>query len=98
MMPLLCVYSDVLGIAGGALVATGMLDLSLTQYTNEAVAAVTLTSYATGIGKSVVFGVLVAMAGCLRGMQSGKSASAVGDAATSAVVGVLPVPIAQTGS
>ena len=97
MMPLLTVYSDVLGLAGGALVATGMLDLSLTQYTNEAIAAVTVTSYATGIGKSVVFGVLVAMAGCLRGMQSGKSASSVGDAATSAVVTSIVLIVVADG-
>ena len=39
-----------------------------------------------GVSKSVVFGVLVALVGCLRGMQSGRSAEAVGRAATSAVV------------
>jgi len=96
MMPLLTVYANVLGIAGGALVGVGMLDVTLVQYVNESNAAVTLTSYATGIGKSVVFGVLVALSGCLRGMQSGKSASAVGDAATSAVVtGIVLIIVAD---
>jgi len=96
MMPLLTVYANVLGIAGGALVSVGMLDVTLVQYVNESNAAVSLTSYATGIGKSVVFGVLVALAGCLRGMQSGKSSSAVGDAATSAVVtGIVLIIVAD---
>ena len=96
MMPLLCVYSDILGIIGGALVAIGMLDVTVVQYVNETRNAVSLTSYATGIGKSFVFGVLVAIAGCLRGVQCGKSSSAVGDAATSAVVtGIVLIIVAD---
>jgi len=43
-------------------------------------------SIGLGIGKSLVFGVLIALAGCLRGMKCGRDAAAVGQAATSAVV------------
>ena len=39
-----------------------------------------------GVGKSLVFGVLVALAGCMRGIQCGRSSQDVGMAATSAVV------------
>jgi phospholipid/cholesterol/gamma-HCH transport system permease protein len=86
MMPLLCVYSDLLGIVGGLVVGVGMLKLSFIEYLNRTLEAVTLTTFWIGIFHSAVFGVLVALAGCLRGMQSGRSASAVGYAATSAVV------------
>lgn len=86
MMPLLCIYSDLMGIIGGAIVGVGMLDLSITEYVNQTVNGVGLTDFAVGIAKSSVFGVLVAIAGCLRGIQCGRSASAVGLAATSAVV------------
>jgi phospholipid/cholesterol/gamma-HCH transport system permease protein len=86
MMPLLCIYADLLGILGGALVGVGMLDLSVTEYVNETLNGVDLTDFAVGIVKSSVFGVLVAIAGCLKGIQCGRSASAVGLAATSAVV------------
>jgi phospholipid/cholesterol/gamma-HCH transport system permease protein len=86
MMPLLCIYADLLGIIGGGLVGVGMLDLSVTEYVNETVNGVHLTDFAVGIVKSSVFGVLVAIAGCLKGIQCGRSASAVGLAATSAVV------------
>jgi phospholipid/cholesterol/gamma-HCH transport system permease protein len=86
MMPLLCVYADLLGMLGGVIVATGMLDLSLVEYYNETLYAVTLTDFFFGMFKSGIFGILVAIAGCLRGMQCGRSALAVGEAATSAVV------------
>jgi phospholipid/cholesterol/gamma-HCH transport system permease protein len=86
MMPLLCIYGDLMGIIGGALVGVGMLDLSVTEYVNQTLNGVGLTDFAVGIAKSSVFGVLVAIAGCLRGIQCGRSASAVGLAATSAVV------------
>jgi phospholipid/cholesterol/gamma-HCH transport system permease protein len=45
-----------------------------------------MTQVWIGLFHSVIFGVLVAMAGCLRGIQCGRSASAVGEATTSAVV------------
>jgi phospholipid/cholesterol/gamma-HCH transport system permease protein len=86
MMPLLCLYADLMGILGGVVVGTGMLDLSLIEYLNRTREAVTMTHLWIGLFHGVVFGVLVAMAGCLRGMQCGRSASAVGEATTSAVV------------
>jgi phospholipid/cholesterol/gamma-HCH transport system permease protein len=86
MMPLLCIYADLMGIVGGALVSIGMLDISAVEYYNQTKASLNLTHFGVGVFKSAVFGVLVAIAGCLRGMQCGRSSSAVGDAATSAVV------------
>jgi phospholipid/cholesterol/gamma-HCH transport system permease protein len=86
MMPLLCLYADLMGIVGGIVIGTGMLDLSLTEYLNRTREAVTMTQFWIGLFHGAVFGVLVAMAGCLRGMQCGRSASAVGEATTSAVV------------
>jgi phospholipid/cholesterol/gamma-HCH transport system permease protein len=86
MMPLLCIYADLMGILGGGIVGVGMLKLSIAEYVNQTVNGVGLTDFAVGIAKSSVFGVLVAIAGCLRGIQCGRSASAVGLAATSAVV------------
>jgi phospholipid/cholesterol/gamma-HCH transport system permease protein len=86
MMPLLALYADLMGIIGGALVTVSAFDVSLVQYYNETRRAVHLDDFAIGIGKSVVFAVLIATAGCMRGMQCGRSASAVGEAATAAVV------------
>jgi len=86
MMPLLCVYADLVGILGGLLVGAGMPNISFTEYVVETRKAVTLTHFWIGLFQAFVFAALVALAGCLRGMQCGRSASAVGDAATSAVV------------
>ncbi|MGH7809712.1 MAG: MlaE family ABC transporter permease, partial [Candidatus Binatia bacterium] len=86
MMPLLCLYSDLVGILGGALVTVSAFDVSLIQYYNETRRAVDLVDLGIGLVKGLVFAALIAMAGCMRGMQCGRSASAVGDAATAAVV------------
>ncbi|MBW2709252.1 MAG: ABC transporter permease [Deltaproteobacteria bacterium] len=95
MMPLLCLYADLMGILGGFIVGVGMLDLTMVEYYNQTKASVTLNDLWIGVVQSMVFGVLVALAGCLRGMQCGRSASAVGDAATSAVVtGIVAIIVA----
>jgi phospholipid/cholesterol/gamma-HCH transport system permease protein len=97
MMPLLCLYSDLVGILGGFVVGTGMFDISFTQYMEQTSASLNLTHFSIGVFKSAVFGVVVAIAGCLRGMESGRSASAVGDAATSAVVTSIVLIIVLDG-
>lgn len=86
MMPLLVLYSDLVGILGGTLVGLGFLGITWTQYWNQTVSSMGLVDIMTGLVKSAVFGVIVAMAGCERGMKCGNDAASVGNAATSAVV------------
>ena len=95
MMPLLCLYADLMGILGGLIVGVFMLDLNMTEYITMTKKAVRLQDFWIGLFHSAVFGVLVALAGCLRGIQCGRSASAVGDATTSAVVtGIVSIIVA----
>jgi len=95
MMPLLCLYADLMGVLGGMFVGVTMLDLNVIEYYHQTKAAVTLTHLWVGLFHSAVFGVLVALSGCLRGMQCGRSASAVGYATTSAVVtGIVSIVLA----
>ena len=95
MMPLLCLYADLVGVMGGAVIGVGMLDLSWTTYFRETTNAINLTDVFGGVFKATVYGVLIALAGCLRGIQCGSSSSAVGDAATSAVVtGIVAIVVA----
>jgi phospholipid/cholesterol/gamma-HCH transport system permease protein len=96
MMPLLCLYANFVGILGGLVVAVGMLDIGFMEYYNETVTTVGLWNLGIGLFCGFVFGVIVALAGCMRGMQCGRSASAVGDAATSAVVTAIVGIIAST--
>jgi phospholipid/cholesterol/gamma-HCH transport system permease protein len=86
MMPLLCLYADLMGILGGLVVGVGMLNIGVLEYLTRTQESLKLATVWVGLFHSAVFGVLVALAGCLRGMQCGRSASDVGNAATSAVV------------
>jgi phospholipid/cholesterol/gamma-HCH transport system permease protein len=86
MMPLLCVCADLVSILGGMVVAVSISDVSVVQYFNQVENAVGLNDFFGGIFKSAVFGVIIALAGCYRGLNCGKDATSVGLAATSAVV------------
>ena len=86
MMPFLCLYADLMGVIGGFIVGMTMLDISAMEYYTQTKAAIDLSHLWIGLFHGFVFGILVALSGCLRGMQCGRSASAVGDATTSAVV------------
>ena len=86
MMPLLAIYANFMGIFGGALVAYTVLDISLTQYLGVVIKSVTLNDVGAGVFMSIIFGIIVAVVGCQKGMSCGKSAEAVGASTTSAVV------------
>ncbi len=86
MAPLLCAFAVLVAILGGLVVAAGISDVSVLQYCNQVDFAVTLADFWLGILKSAVFGLIIALTGCYCGLTSGRDASAVGRAATSAVV------------
>ena len=85
MMPLLTLYANLLGVIGGGIVAGGM-GITPLMYIAEGETVLTVTHLAVGLFKSVVFGMLIAVAGCRSGISSGRSSAAVGQAATEAVV------------
>ena len=97
MMPLLCLFADLVGILGGLFVGISMLDLSAGSYMRETISTLTLVNLFGGIIKGTFYGVLVAISGCLRGFQCGNSSSAVGDAATQAVVMAIVLIVAACG-
>ena len=86
MLPLLTLYASLMGILGGTFVGLSMLDVSLPQYVAQTIGAVKLNSLLGGLFKSIVYGSLIALAGCQQGMACGSSAMAVGQATTKAVV------------
>jgi phospholipid/cholesterol/gamma-HCH transport system permease protein len=86
MMPVLTIFADLIGIVGGYLVAVIMMGVPSSQFLTGMDFVASGKDIALGLFKGAVFGVLVATAGCLRGMQCSASADAVGRAATRAVV------------
>lgn len=85
MMPLLTLYSDLLGCVGGVFVSL-VMDISPQQFYHQLHNSLTLTHISVGFGKSFVFGIIVAASGCFYGLNSGRSSASVGQAATSSVV------------
>lgn len=97
MMPLLCIFADLISIAGGFFVSTTMMHISPGIYLHRTVAAVHLGGFLLGLCKGGFFGVVIALTGCLRGMQCGANAAAVGLATTSAVVTGITTIISSDG-
>jgi phospholipid/cholesterol/gamma-HCH transport system permease protein len=92
MMPLLTVFSNVVGILGGMLVGAGV-GIPPVLYWHETLDAITLTNASLGVFKSFFFGAAIAISGCLQGMHAGNSSAAVGEATTRAVVAAITAVI-----
>lgn len=86
MLPLLTFWADVLAILGGLMVGVWVLDISMIEYLIQTRDSIDWSDIAAGMIKSVLFAIVIAMSGCLRGLQSGRNSSAVGHATTSAMV------------
>lgn len=86
MTPLLTLYADVAGIAGGFLVGVLMLDITPAAYISNTLQFMKLGYVWTGLLHALVFGFIISLCGCYQGMRCGRNASAVGRATTAAVV------------
>jgi len=96
MLPLLAILGAFMGILAGLIITETFFDVSAFQYINQTALAVSPKDCIIGFVKAIVYGFLIAYAGAWRGMRCGKSADAVGRAATSAVVlGITLVIIAN---
>jgi phospholipid/cholesterol/gamma-HCH transport system permease protein len=95
VVPILAMLTNVAGLAGGAVVFQS-LDFPFITYVNRVVEAASVTDFLGGIFKAFFFGVIVAAVGCLRGLQTGSGAGAVGASTTSSVVsGIVLIAIAD---
>ncbi len=86
MMPFLVVYANLMGNAGSAAISILQFDVSPKEYFSVLQEFLKLRDFAEGLIKGMVYGGLVAICGCLKGMNSGRSAGDVGTSTTSAVV------------
>ncbi len=96
MVPLLTIYADLMGIIGGYLVGTLMLNLNPMEYLHATVQMVPYRQILIGLVYGTLFGVVIAIAGCYQGMRCGRSAMAVGQTTTRAVVNSIVGIIVMT--
>jgi phospholipid/cholesterol/gamma-HCH transport system permease protein len=85
-LPMLTIIADVIGLAGGALLCRFLLDMPLTQYVTRVQEAITPSTFWVGLFKAPFFAMLIAIAGCYRGMQVRDSSRELGRLTTLAVV------------
>ena len=85
-LPLLVAVADVLGVAGGWLVATAKLGFSSGGYLTNTLDFLQTDDVVVSLVKAAVFGFIVALMGCYHGYRSRGGAEGVGSATTSAVV------------
>ena len=74
MMPLLTLYSSLMGILGGMVMASAQLDIAYTTFIDRLSVALTLESFLVGVGKAPVFAAVIAVIGCQQGFQVSGSA------------------------
>ncbi len=89
MVPVLTIYADFMGMIGGYLVGTTMLGLNPLEYVHATQQMVPYRQLLVGLVYGVVFGIVIALASCYEGMRCGRSAMAVGQTTTRAVVSSL---------
>lgn len=85
-LPLLTLYTDIMGVLGGMVMARIQLDVGYATFIDRFDDAVSLTSFLIGIGKAPVFAVIIALVGCYQGFQVSGSAESVGHQTTTSVV------------
>ncbi len=86
VLPLLTFYADLMGLLGGAVMATVVLDISFVQFIRQLNDAATVSTFFVGLVKAPLFAFIIAMVGCYEGLQVSRSAESVGQQTTRAVV------------
>jgi phospholipid/cholesterol/gamma-HCH transport system permease protein len=85
-LPLLTVYTDVMGVLGGMIMARAQLGVSFGTFIDRLDDAVSLTSFLIGVGKAPVFAAIIVLVGCYQGFRVTGSAESVGRQTTLSVV------------
>lgn len=85
-LPLLAVYSDIMGVFGGMVLAKANMGLSFAVFADRLQEAVTMKSFLLGISKAPVFALIISLIGCFQGFRVEGSAASVGHHTTLAVV------------
>ena len=93
-LPLLTVFANLSGLAGGLFLSTAILDISTVQFIDRAAASADLTTLSVGLVKAPVFAFLIGAVSTLRGLQVDSSAEQLGRLTTTAVVQAITLIVA----
>jgi phospholipid/cholesterol/gamma-HCH transport system permease protein len=86
MVPLLTIFSILMGIFGGYLISTFFFKMSASSFFSPMPLHISIFDILTGLIKSFVFGVLLVSICCYRGLKTKGGASGVGRSTTHSVV------------
>ncbi len=86
LTPVLCIYSDLLGVLGGWLISVKVLGIPNEPYWQFSAASVETWQVMEGLVKSIFFGGAIGLVSCYKGFNSGAGAAGVGRACTEAFV------------
>jgi phospholipid/cholesterol/gamma-HCH transport system permease protein len=86
VLPCLVLVADVIGVLGGYVIASFVLDFNPFVYLRQTFQNLETIDWVSGLVKAGVFGFLIALMGCYHGYNSGRGAQGVGAATTNAVV------------
>ncbi len=93
VMPLLTFYADIMGLIGGAVMTSVVLDISFETFARQLRDAVPMWSFWVGIIKAPIFGFVIGLVGCFEGFKVERSAESVGLRTTAAVVAAVFIVI-----
>lgn len=96
VMPVLTLYADIVSIFA-SMITMLAYDIPLINFWNGMLQIVTIEDIGSGLIKATLFGVVISAVGCLRGMQTGTGAAAVGISATRAVVSSIVLIVLVDG-
>jgi phospholipid/cholesterol/gamma-HCH transport system permease protein len=86
MLPCLTIWANTMGILGGSLFGVAQADFTFVRYVHASIDSLLLRDIASGLVKSVMFGITITAVGCLEGLATGGGAEQVGRSTTRAVV------------
>jgi phospholipid/cholesterol/gamma-HCH transport system permease protein len=86
MLPFLTITADLVGFLGGYLVGTTVVKINSVEYLETARSLLTLWDVWGGLLKTIVFGMIIAIIACYKGLSAKGGAKGVGEATTSSVV------------
>jgi phospholipid/cholesterol/gamma-HCH transport system permease protein len=86
VLPVLTVFSIVVGILSGMLITMSELGVNPTYYMNQVYNVLEISDFVGGVGKSAFFGLIIGLVGCYRGFTTAGGTVGVGRATTESVV------------